>query len=151
MGEDQTQYGVLIITALVALGAITVMGMHATGGGFSVAPAQAGENTLVGAATAQLPAYSRMDYNADGVLDGEDSEILSDVIALGGCPDNRVCDVDGNGRIDSRDLARFNSLLREPIRPRQEEAQDRVTGNAVVREPLADFGTAPAPGPAILA
>lgn len=156
MGEGETQYGVLIITSLVALAAITAMGLHTISYDAPAPAASEEQSSLVGAATTQLPPYSKLDYTADGVLDKADSQRLSEIIALGGCPPSRVCDVNGDEAVDLRDLARFNSLLSEPISPREEQPAPQPTPTGHVtsvprHQPLPDVYAGEYPSAAILA
>lgn len=124
MQHDETNYYVLLIVALVGVVALVTMSLHTT----NQVSTTSNQPNLQGAATAQapanLPAYSQLDYNADGVLDKEDASILADVIGVGGCPESRTCDLNTDSRIDEQDLALFNQLINQPIQPTQQRPRD---------------------------
>ena len=138
MREEQTDFRVLGIVASVAIVAIFVM--------VASTPTQLQvSNSLTGAVAGELeqpraqelydlPAYSLLDYNNDGVLDEQDTAMLAEAIGTGECPTNKECDLTGDGLITEQDLALYNKMLYVPItrrhaqQPGTERPQPLLTG-----------------------
>lgn len=119
MREPETNYVVLAFVAFVGVVAIFAMTLH-TSGQLQTTPSSPAftgavtSNAAPSIETTTLPPYSRLDYNADGVLNEQDSRILVNVISVQACPVARECDINQDNRIDEQDLALFNTLLTTP-------------------------------------
>lgn len=158
---DNTNYNLLAIVGIVALTAIIAMFIHADRSAIPspidvprvalVDGTAQDETLLTGNVVAGRPSYvpterarpeydpSVYDYDNTGVLDAADALVLADVVDRKRfCPPNKVCDLDGSGIVELRDLGLFNARLLEYAMARQAEQ------NRPERAALTGFATATA-------
>lgn len=97
---------------------------------------------VVGAATAEVRYSDRVparvhdvDFTGDGWLTLEDSDLLAMYITEQRCPRDKMCDLNGDGVLDLRDLELFNALI-SPM-----DAPVRVSPSPVVRRAPSSVGS----------
>jgi len=147
---DNTNYSLLSIVGIVALTAIIAMFVHADRAPSPDAPRVEFVDTSVRSSDAVLTGYVThdrapvqqerprpefdwrvYDYDNSGALDTPDALILADVVDRKRfCPPNKVCDLDGNGVVELRDLGLFNARLLEQAMQQEalQQQASRLTG-----------------------
>ncbi len=148
---DKTNYPLLAIVAAVALTAIVAMvTLSQNSPGVSASPVltltdgfgdtEAGLTGNVVAndrATRPLQEpnrerpgldWSQYDYNSDGTLTSEDTQVLVDVVARSRfCPEGRVCDINNDGIVDIVDKRAYDTTMLR-IEAQRAEAHEIMVG-----------------------
>ncbi len=120
MGEVNTNYFSVGIVGIVAFVAIAAMMIHVQPDSIETQP-----TTMHGAAVFSF-SYADIDYTGDGRITEADSAILAQAIQTQVCPRGRLCDLNGDGVIDERDLEIHNTLQRSYSMTRSEKPSQPV-------------------------
>jgi hypothetical protein len=111
---SKTDYQLLAVVGAVGLLAILIMV------GSQQVPEQPAEEAPVigtGRFVGVLSTASRLDFTGDGRYTFEDALLLSEAILRGHCPQDKVCDINGDGVLDMYDVSAYitNYVQDEPV------------------------------------
>lgn len=113
---EKTDYWVVGVVGVAAVIAIAAMGAFSfpeglPGTSWSLTGLITSEPAEVETPAFHLLTVNPYDYNNDGVVDEEDSRLLSRMILEGKCSYGHDCDLNNDGVLDLTDLGLFNAQI----------------------------------------